>query len=632
MLNDIGRSRADENHFLEQLPQPLPDPPSVPEPNDVPYCGTLRLMVDATDVARRIFRARVIVPVAGAGPMILLYPKWLPGFHSPQAPIELLAGLEISVDGTDLRWIRHPVTVNAFQIDVPEGATSIEASFQFLSPTEATHGRVLVTKDLLMMPWNTVIIYPAGHFARRIEVQASLTLPEGWEFASALEQETRQGATIHFKQASLDMLVDSPVMAGRYFRTLNLDDRGEVRLNVAADRPELLEISTEHIEPHRAVVAQCDKLFGCRHFPHYDVLLALSDQLSSAGIEHHHSCEAVSLPNYFTDWVSLFPRRDTFPHEYVHSWNGKHRRGADSWSPCFEKPIRNSLMWVYEGQTEYWSKVLAARSGLWTVEQTLGALAQTAATYDVRPGSRWRPMIDTTRDPIIAARNPLPWKSWQRSEDYYSEGALLWLDVDTRIRELTSDARSLDDFAAAFFGPAEGGRFTRTYVFQDVVDALADIAPFDWQGLFEELITETRTGAPLAGLERGGYRLVYRDEPNTYAAGLEALSGICDLSFSIGLTTNNQGKISDVLWEGPAFAQEIISGASILAVNGRKFSLDVLKEATASTASRDPLRLMIESSKKVSEVALEYDGGLRFPHLQRLDATPKRLDQILAAR
>jgi predicted metalloprotease with PDZ domain len=505
-------------------------------------------------------------------------------------------------------------------------------TFQFLSPTEPAHGRVLVTEDMLMLPWNAVILYPAGHFARQIEVQASLTLPKGWDIACALEEQERHGATVRFGPAPLDALVDSPVLAGRHMRSIELDDSGAVRLNVAADRPELLAISEDRIEPHRAVVAQCDKLFGTRHFRHYDVLLALSEELSTAGIEHHESCEAVSLPNYFTEWKSVFPRRDTFPHEYVHSWNGKHRRGADSWSPCFEQPIRNSLMWVYEGLTQYWSRVLAARSGLWTAEQTLGALAQTAATYELRPGSRWRPLIDTTRDPIIAARNPLPWKSWQRSEDYYSEGALVWLDVDTRIRELTGEARSLDDFARIFFGPDDGQPVTHTYIFQDVVHALNGIACFDWQSLFERVLTETHSGAPLGGLERGGYRLSFRDRRNAFTAATEALSGVTDLSFSIGVTTDKNGHIKEVLWDGPAFQQGLTSGSAILAVNDRSFAAELLEEGVAATALGEPLRLIIKTGQRVREVMFDYAGGNRYPHLEPIEADGARLDEILAPR
>jgi predicted metalloprotease with PDZ domain len=615
----------------DERPYPLPAPSPIPKPQDIPFPGTLRLEVDATDVDRRIFSVRETIPVA-AGPMTLVYPKWLPGLHSPQAPIELLAGLVISANGERLKWIRHPVTINAFQIDVPNDATEIVAEFQFLSPTDPSHGRVLVSRDMLMLPWNSVILNPAGHFARQIMVEAVLTLPDAWAFASALEEADRSGPTVRFRKVSLDMLVDSPVLAGRFFNRVALDDEGLVHLNMAADRPELLEIQAGQIGPHRELVTQCDHLFGTRHFRHYDVLLALSDELDAEGIEHHQSCEAVSIPDYFTGGDRNFPRRNTIPHEYLHSWNGKHRRGADSWSPCFEEPIRNSLMWVYEGLTQYWTYVMCARSGMWSEEHVRGALAQAAATFDVHPGSCWRPLIDTTRDPIIAARNPLPWKSWQRSEDYYSEGALIWLDVDTRLRALTGEGRSLDDFARLFFGADDGVPVTHTYMFEDVVAALAKIAPFDWQGFFEAQLTETRDGTDLSGLERGGYKLIFADTPNTYVAAFEALAGTTDLSFSIGLTTTGEGKINDVLWDGPAFAQSITAGSVIQAVNDRPFSVDILKDAVAATSAGEPLQLIVKSGNHVRGVRLNYDGGARYPDLERIADVPARLDAILAAR
>jgi predicted metalloprotease with PDZ domain len=589
----------------------------------------IRLWVDATDVVRRIYNATIVIPVRAAGPLTLLYPKWLPGFHSPQAPIELLAGLKVRAGGKDLRWIRHPVTVNAFHIEVPDGATEVEARIQFLSPTEPKHGRVLVSEDLLMLPWNTVILYPAGHFARQILVRPSLRLPDGWACASALEQEGNDGAIIHFKPVSLDMLVDSPVMAGQHFRTFKLDATGEVKLHVAADRPALLECSDEQVERHRAIVAQCDKLFRQRHFKHFDILLALSDELTAEGIEHHQSCEAVCSPDYFKVWNSSFPERSTAAHEYVHSWNGKHRRGADSWSPCFERPIRNSLMWVYEGLTQYWTHVIAARSGLWSLEQTLGALAQTAAMLEQRPGSQWRPLIDTTRDPIIAARNPLPWTSWQRSEDYYSEGVLIWLDIDTRLRELTNDAQSLDDFAASFFGSTNERLVTQTYQFDDVVDALNVIAPFDWQGLLKRMLSETRSSAPLYGLERSGYNLVFRDQPNIYTAALQDRSGISDHSFSIGLKADSTGKVSEVLWDSPAFDQGITSGATLVAVYGRPFSPSILSEAVKHCRSAGQMQITIQSSQRVRTCTLRYEGGLRYPHLEQTN-DQSRLDRILS--
>jgi predicted metalloprotease with PDZ domain len=522
------------------------------------------------------------------------------------------------------------VTVNAFHLEVPDGTGELVATFQFLSPTDPAQGRVIATSEMLALQWNTVVLYPAGHFARQIEVEPSLTLPEGWQFASALEDAGASEDMIRFPRVTLDVLVDSPVFAGRHFRKVELDDR--VSLNLVADRPELLDATPQQIAPHREVVTQCDRLFGSRHFERYAMLLALSDELTTAGVEHHASFDAVTLSSYFTNWEGTFTRRDTIPHEYVHSWNGKHRRGADSWSPCFEWPIRNSLMWVYEGQTQYWTNVLAARSGLWTLDQALGSLAHTAATYDQRPGSRWRPMIDTTRDPIIAARAPLPWASWQRSEDYYSEGALMWLDVDTRIRELSGETRSLDDFAREFFGSGDPTSTTNTYVYSDVVRALEALAPYDWDGLLHDQVTEKRAGTSLEGIERGGYDLVYRDHQNPYSSSLDALTGQANLSFSLGVVVGGDGSLSEVLWESPAFEAGLTVGTQILAVNGTAFSQQVLKNAVGETAGGKPLELLVKAGQQVRLEPIRYKGGLRYPHLERREGSRARLDDILAPK
>jgi predicted metalloprotease with PDZ domain len=610
-------------------PQPQPELPTVGEPRDAPYPGTLQLEVDATDVARRIYRVRETIPVERAGSLMLLYPKWLPGFHAPQAPIELFAGLVIRAMGETLTWKRHPVTVNAFHLDVPEGVAEIEAEFQFLSPTDAEQGRVIVTPDMLSLQWNTVLLYPAGHYARQITVQPCLVLPEGWDLACALDLDGRDSATWSFRATPLDVLVDSPVFAGLHFRRVPLDDRGAVHLNLIADEAHLLAATEEQIAPHRALVKQADRLFRARHFDRFEMLLALSEEMTGIGVEHHRSCEAVSVPNYFSDWEQTFVRRDTLPHEYVHSWNGKHRRGADSWQPCFEKPIRSSLMWVYEGQTQYWSHVLCARSGLWSKEQTLGAIAQTAARYDVRPGSRWRPTIDTTRDPIIAARAPLPWPSWQRSEDYYAEGSLIWLDVDTRLRALTGGERSLDDFARQFFGSHDGAWITDTYVVDDVYRSLNDIAPFDWRQFFDEQLKDTHERAPLDGIERGGYRLVYRDTPSAFEVGSQAVFGRVDLSHSIGLTLSPEGRISDVLWDGPAFEAGLTAAATIVAVKGRRFDPDTLLRAIADAVDGSAIELTVSKGRHVTPVRIAYHGGLRFPDLEPVAGARDYLGDIL---
>jgi predicted metalloprotease with PDZ domain len=629
-IND-GADHLGHCGSMTDLPQPLSQPLPLPEPEDAAYCAPLRLHVDASDVLRRIFRVREAIPVARAGVLTLLLPKWLPGYHAPQAPIELLAGLEFEALGQRLHWTRHPTEVHAFHVSVPEGAREIEANFQFLSPTDSSQGRVVVSPDLLSLAWNCVVLYPAGYFSRGIAVDASLELPPEWELATALTIDAQDGCTTRFKQVTLDDLVDSPVMAGRYCRRIELDDT--VTLNVVADAAHLLEATDEQIAPHRALVEQADLLFGPRPFDRYDVLLALSDEIASIGVEHHRSCEIASVPGYFADWENTFPRRDSFPHEYVHGWNGKHRRGADSWAPCFYQPIRNSLMWVYEGQTQYWDRVLSARSELWTPEHSLAALADIAATHDLQAGSHWRPLNDTTKDPIIAARAPLPWPSWQRSEDYYTEGALVWLDVDTRLRELSGDQRSLDDFAHAFFGADDPGRGgTSTYKFDDVVRTLTAIADFDWSAFFIDKLQNTRGDAPLAGIERGGYRLAYRNRPTALWKAREQLSGTRSFIFSLGLSVSSAGQIQEVRWGSPAFDAAITKGAKLVGVNDLTFSPDALERAIGTAGEGEPIRLLVQTGKHQREVAIECPDGHRYPHLERVVGARPRLDEILAPR
>jgi predicted metalloprotease with PDZ domain len=616
---------------MNSPPQPSPEADPIVRPCDKSYPGTIRLEVNATDLDRRIFDTRQIIPVAQAGAMTLLYPKWLPGYHSPAAPIELFAGLTIRAGSEVLPWRRDPVEVHAFHFQVPEGVAELEARFQFVSPTEEKQGRVVVTPEMLNLQWNAVVLYPAGYFSRGILVEASLRLPPAWQFGCALEVASTDGETTIFTPVPLDVLVDSPMFAGRHFRRIELDANGPVCLNIVADRADQLETTESQIEPHRALIAEADILFGARHYDHYDFLLALSDELGGIGVEHHRSCETATVPGYFIDWDKSATKRDTIAHEYTHSWNGKYRRGADSWTPAFERPIRNSLMWVYEGQTQYWGQVLAARSGLWTRQMAIEALAQTAASYDIRRGRDWRSMSDTTRDPIIAARSPIPWASWQRSEDYYSEGELVWLEVDTLIRELTGETRSLDDFAYAFFSMDDGSYVTRTYDFDEVVRTLNHVAQYDWANFFTEKLEGKGCGAPLAGIERGGYRLTYTDTPSDYGTRSDGVLGTINLMFSIGVTVSNGGVLSEVIWGSPAFDAGLTKGSTLLAVNERDYSADELKRAIAATTRGEPLTLSVKSGKRHRSVDIQYNSGLRYPHLQPIVAQ-RRLDDILAPR
>ncbi|UZK66664.1 M61 family metallopeptidase [Sphingomonas sp. M1-B02] len=608
--------------------------PPIPKPRDVPYPGQLALNIDATDTDRGILHGHLTLPVAGPGPMVLLYPKWMPGYHSPQNPLELFAGLQIMAGEVLLDWRRDPVEVYAFHIDVPGGVAALEVDFQFLSPSTSNQGDVVVTSDLSNLQWGRMLLYPAGYYSRGIQIRATLVLPEGWMFSTVLDARTEDGPTVEFEPVPLDVLVDSPVMAGRFAQEIPLDGEGTVRLSLYGHDGADLQASSGQLALKTALVDQATQLFASRHYDRYRFLVALSEELGGGGVEHHRSAEIVVPPDYFREWDANLPKRDVFAHEFIHSWNGKFRRAADSWAPSFEEPIRNDLMWVYEGQTQYWGHVLTARAGLWSTDMALQALAKVAATYDVRPGGLWRTMADTTRDPVIASRAPLPWPSWQRSEDYYSEGQLLWLAVDTLIRERSGDTRSLDDFAAAFFGVDDGSMVTRTYDFGDVVRTLGGIVDHDWASLLTHELRSRKPGAPLEGLERGGYRLVYRRYRNDFCKRYDALAQQLDMRFSIGLNIGADGTIQEVMWGSAAFHAGLTSGARIERVQGDEYDARRIGKAIDAACDGAPLHLRVRARPQARprDIAILYHSGHRFPHLEPVAGARARLDEIFAPR
>ena len=621
--------------LAQNQPQPAAPEPPIAAPRDAAMPGTIRLEVDATDLAHAIFSVRESVPVAGPGSMTLLYPKWLPGNHSPTGPIDKLAGLIITANGQRVEWRRDPVDVYAFHVDVPPGAASLDLAFQFLSAVSTREGRIMMTPDMLSLQWNTVVLYPAGWFSRGITVAPSVTLPAGFTAATALTTAETRGDTIRFAPTTLNTLVDSPLIAGRNFQRFDLDPGSPARvsLDVITDRPEDLAAKDDQIGAHKALVRQAYALFGSHHYDHYDFLFSLSDKLGGIGLEHHQSSEDGESPKYFLDWAKTPAGRDLLAHEFTHSWNGKFRRPADLWTPTFNVPMRDSLLWVYEGQTQYWGFVLAARAGLLTKQQTLDAIAATAAVYDHRIGRTWRDLEDTTNDPIIALRRPLSWLSWQRSEDYYSEGQLIWLDADTLIRERTDGRRSLDDFAKAFFGVDDGSFVTHTYDFDDVVAALNAVAPYDWAGFLRARLTGHGPGAPLDGITRGGYRLVYSEVESPYLESAETARKVTDFAFSLGMTVSREAMLTDVLWDGPAFKAGLTAGTQIVAVNGEAYTPDGLKDAVrASRGASGPITLLVRDKDAFRTVAIDYHDGLRYPHLEPIPGAKPRLDTILAAR
>jgi predicted metalloprotease with PDZ domain len=628
--------------FAQQKPQPQPEPvpmpPPIPQPLDRPYVGAVKLDVNITNLTDRVEHVHEVIPVVpGSSQMILLYPEWLPGDHEPDGPIKMLGGIVTTVDGQRVQWVRDRVNMYAFHVPLTPGAKTVGLDFDYLSPIKPSAGRIEMDQNLADLEWNEVLMYPAGYFSRDIPFDVTLHLPDGWKYATALETASDHGSTVKFQQTPLNTLVDSPLYAGRYYARFDLSPTKTdiVHLNIFADKPEDLNMTPEELQLHKNLTLQEDKLYGSHHYKHYDFLLLLSNKVGGVGLEHHQSSEDGLGEGYLTDWKNGVLERDLLAHESTHSWNGKFRRPNDLWTPNFNVPMRDNLLWVYEGMTQYWGNVLTARAGMRTPEQTRDIFARVAAGFEASKGRDWRPLIDTTNQPIISQRTPVSWVSWQRPEDYYTEGELIWLSVDTKIRQLTNDKKSLDDFCKKFLGVYNGSMITDQYDFQDIVKDLNAVAPYDWAHFLRTRIYDLHPQVPEGGITRGGYKLVYNDTPVEWEQTEIAKYGFADFGTSLGLTvgTPHDGgaMIGNVWWGSPAFKAGLVPHTQLVSVNGEAYTAKGLREAIlAAEKDHKPIQIQYRRGKDYKTVSIPYYGGLRIPHLERVAGTPDYLDQILA--
>ena len=603
-----------------------------------PFPGVIALNVDVSDVQRRIFRVIETIP-AGPGRFELYYPQWVPGNHAPRGPIEQLAGLRMRVDGRELNWQRDPLNVYHFTVVLPAGTRQLQVEFQLASPQNAEQGRVLVAADVLDLQWNQVLLYPVGYRARDITVQATLQLPAGWKYATALRADPQFASAgsdrVTFVAEPLEQLVDSPVFTGRLLRQYELGsgDGVAVTLNLFGEDAADLAATDAQLDIHRRMVREAYAALGPPRFDRYQFLVALTEQLGSIGIEHHRSSENTLPPAYLRSGDQRTDDRDQLAHEFTHSWNGKYRRPARLWTAHYNTPMQDDLLWVYEGLTQYYGYVIAARSGLWPADFAREELALMAATYDRRrPGRDWRPLEDTTYMPVINARRPQPWTGWQRGEDYYVEGALLWLDIDMRIREMSRGARTLDDFSRSFFAAQATEGWVSLYELQDVVRGLDAVAPMDWYSFLRTRVATTRQPV-LDGVERAGYRLVYTDKPNLALADVEKSSRRTDLAYSLGLVLSRDNVLTEVVWGSPAFRAGLTTTTTVVAVNGRACTPELLRAAVAAAAAAGPLvELIVRNGDRFRTVAIDYRDGLRYPHLEPVNAREDGLARLLAPR
>jgi predicted metalloprotease with PDZ domain len=614
-------------------PMALPIADTISAAQDVPYPGTMDLDIDATDVTRGVYKVVQTIPVkSGTSDLVLLLPQWLPGNHSPTGNPALISDIRFFAGNKPLTWKRDTVDVYAFHVAVPDNTREITAKFVHTSPLQASEGRITMTREMLNLQWEKMSLYPAGVYVRQIKVKPTVTVPDGWTVFTALDGKVARGGSYTWATTEYDTLVDSPIFAGKY--ATRTDIGHGVAMDAIADKPELLAIKPEHMQTYRNLTDEALALFGARHFDHYDFLLAMTDRMGGIGLEHHRSSENQYEPKDWIDWVKNDWDHNVIPHEFVHSWNGKYRRPADLWTPDYRTPMQDSLLWVYEGQTQFWGYVLAARSGVQSKDTVLGMFANAAATYsEGQPGRAWRSVEDTTNIPVIAYHQPVPYASLTRSEDYYTEGALVWLEADQLIRAGTRGTKSLDDFARAFFGVRDGDWGELTYDFDEVVRTLNGVYPHDWATFLTTRIKTPGQPAPLAGITAGGYRLVWKDKPTSFDEGRYGNAKATSLTYSLGIALDKDGKVTAVRWDSPGFDAGLVTGSQILAINDVAYSDDEIKNAiTAAKGGKEPLRLIVKRGDSVRTVPVEWHGGLRYPWLEKTAKGEAGLDRLLAPR
>jgi predicted metalloprotease with PDZ domain len=597
--------------------------------------GPVELTVSVPRPSQKIFDVHEVMPVR-PGSLTLYYPKWIPGDHAPDGPIEEMMGLEITANGKRIAWHRDDVDMFTFHLTVPQGADRIDVRFQF--PAEER-----ITPHLLGVEWNTVALYYAGYPTKAQIFQPTLVIPAAWGHASALRTESDSGGRIAFEPVPFNTLVDSPVIAGEYFREIDVTPPASAvhrYLDLVGDDAAAVDISAAQIAEYRRLVEQEQELFHSHHYDDYHFLLTLSDYTSKGGLEHHRSSDdrARSGSKMFADADHFMLDASLLPHEYTHSWNGKFMRPAQLWQPDFERAEQGWGLWVYEGLTVYLGDMLTVRSGLWSPDTWRQVVAYRAAALAHRPGRDWRPLIDTTVGAQLVYGSTMRWSNWRRQTDFYREGQLLWLAVDMKIRAMSHDRHSIGDFARSFFGVDDGSFVTRTYTFDDVVKALNAVQPYDWGGFLHGWLDGVGSQVPLlSGIEASGWRLVYTDEPNRYQSVLENVGqgeleaeGV-DEMFSVGLFLDDSGKVADVLWNGPAFEAGLAPGMRLISVDGQLYSPHVLRaEIIHAQKSGEPLRIQAENDGTVELSTVHYDGGLKYPHLVRIAGKTDYLEQILA--
>ena len=586
------------------------------------------LQIDASKApAQNVVFTHETIPVH-PGKLVLYYPKWIPGQHQPVGPIANFAGLVIRAGGASLPWRREPTDMYAFDVDVPPGATAIDVAATYLGATFGRYSSArLATPNLLVITWDQNLLYPSTGTIRDTTFRPSIVLPANdWQFATALTGAHRSGNLVTFDDVTLEHLIDSPLDAGVNYKRWLLwhDGDASAYLNAFADTPSELAASDATIDHYRKLVREMLAMYGARHWRNYNFLLTLSDAMPGEGIEHHESSDDGSSGDYLTDPATLDRGADLLSHEFNHSWDGKYRMPAGLYQRNLQLPYDDSLLWVYEGMTQYYGNVMSWRDGLRKPDTYPDHSASTYAYYDNEPGRRWRSLGDTaTSGPFIYSA-PRGYHSERRGEDFYSEAELMWLKADSIIREKTGGRESLDTFARAFFGGENTGPIVVTYDRSDIVNGLQKVVHYDWAGFFHRWVDDVALHPP-DGFTADGWHLVYTDRPSHWVHK-------DDFWYSLGLSEND-GTVDDVREGSPAWNASLGIDTELVAVNGRAFSGDVLFDALEAAAkAHAPLALLVRHGNVYRTIDVAYYDGPRYPHLERIAGTPDRLMEVVTPR
>jgi len=623
--------------FLVSLAMACSSPARSAQTPNQSASGPIRILVDTTRAPQKILHADLQIPVH-AGALTLSYPEWIPGEHQPSGPIINVAGLKIMAGGKLLPWRRDLIDMYSIHMDVPPGTDTLDVSLDFLltSNTSGYSSASSATAFLNLVSWNQLVLFPKGEDAANINVIPSLKVPDGWKFGTALPVEKVDGDIIDFKPVPLNTLIDSPVLTGRYFRVIDLSP-GQTphhEMDIAADNPADLAMAPETETAYRQLIVQAGALFDSRHYRDYHFLLSLSDNIAHFGLEHHESSDDRLYEHTLTDPVTRVATASLLPHEYVHSWNGKYRRPAGLLSPDYLQPMKDNLLWVYEGLTDYYGEVLAARSGLWTQDQYRDFMAREAALLDDEPGREWRPLQDTADAAVFLYDAGVDWQNWRRGTDFYQEGDFLWLDVDDTIRRITEGQKSLNDFSSLFEGGPSGEPLLKPYDFDDVVSALNQIAPYDWAKFLHTRLDSLDPGTMDEALDNAGWKIQYNDDPNEMQDKRDTMTQQVDLRLSVGLLLKTDGSVLDVIYNGPAYRAGFGPGMRITAVDGRQLApatiADTLLEEIQNAEHTDqPIEFVAANGLQVKTYSVDYHGGLRYPHLVRDETHADFLSDIL---